>query len=85
MSVGGIVVGTRVLDDRVWVATTEREYPNDEPTCIYVERTPASRTISEGDSLWWQGRWAFWTPSNRAFTDMRLRKIGFSQRLPEGR
>lgn len=76
MSVGGRVVETIVLEDRVWVNTEE---PASGDLCaIYVERTPESRTIGEGDSLWWQGRTAYWTPTNRAFEDMELERIGFS-------
>ncbi|HEY7766785.1 hypothetical protein [Longimicrobium sp.] len=70
------MIETIVLDDRVWVNTRE---PNHGDECaIYVERTPESRTINEGDSLWWQSGWAFWTPSNGAFEDRRLNRIGCS-------
>ena len=88
MSVGGKVIETMVLADRVWVNTDEAStyqtssgewvtIPSTE-CAIYVERTAESRAISEGDSLWWQGRWAFWTPRNRAFEDRRLSRIGYS-------
>lgn len=76
MSVGGKVVETIVLEDRVWVNTRDRTYGDE--CAIYVERTPESRAISEGDSLWWQSGWAFWTPRNGAFEDRRLNRIGFS-------
>lgn len=84
MSVGGKVVESIVLEDRVWVNTHDGGSGCRKMTCkghtcaIYVERTPESRTISEGDSLWWQGDFAFWTPVNRAFSDYRLKRIGFS-------
>lgn len=81
MSVGGKVVETIVLGDRVWIATREPEYPLDEPTAIYVERTAEARTISEGDSVWWHGVNAYWTPRNRAFEDRPLRRIGYSGRF----
>lgn len=74
MSVGGKVVETIVLEDRVWINTSD----DGDECAIYVERTPESRTISEGDSLWWQSGWAFWTPRNRAFEDRRLNRIGAS-------
>ena len=74
MSVGGEVVETIVLDDRVWVNTTD----DGDECAIYVERNPESRTITEGDYMWWHGRWAFWTPRNRAFFDRALARIGYS-------
>lgn len=76
MSVGGRVVETIVLPDKVWVNT--REPQSGDECAIYVERTNESRTITPGDSLWWQSGWAFWTPRNRAFSDYRLNRIGFS-------
>jgi hypothetical protein len=76
MSVGGKVVETIVLDDRVWVNT--REPQSGDLCAIYVERTPESRTMGEGDSLWWHGAHAYWTPTNRAFEDRKLKRIGFS-------
>lgn len=81
MSVGGRVVETIVLDDRVWVNTVDD--PRGRNQCaIYVERTPESRTISPGDVVWWQGAWAFWTPvlttKERPFVERKLKRIGFS-------
>ena len=70
MSVGGKVVETIVLDDRVWVDTGE--------CAIYVERSNEARAISDGDDVWWHGRTAFWTPRNRAFADYPLQRIGYS-------
>lgn len=80
MSVGGRVVETIVLPDKVWVNTRDG---SERRTCaIYVERTAESRTISEGDSVWWQGGTAFWTPRSLGddppFSDKKLRRIGFS-------
>lgn len=82
MSVGGKVVETIVLADKVWVNTRERQ--SGDECAIYVERTPESRTISNGDSLWWQGRNAYWTPRsgsmkrNPPFTDRKIARIGCS-------
>lgn len=91
--VGGIVVETIDVPDpglnddpdslgfgtprepRVWINC--RDDHGDE-CAIYVARTPEARSVSEGDSVWWQGTGAFWTPRHRAFTDRRLRRIGFS-------
>jgi len=78
MSVGGKVLETLVLRDRVWVNT----FDGDSECAIYVELTPESRTITAGDSLWWQAAKAFWTPRSiggaMPFTDRSLERIGFS-------
>ena len=59
---------------RVWVNVHDR---GDE-CAVFVADSPAARSISEGDKLWWQGREVFWTPKSRAFTDKPLRRIGCS-------
>lgn len=80
--VGGRVIETIpcVVDGeaRVWINVrgTRGEHGN---TCaVYVEDAPSARSVSEGDSLWWQGSWAFWTPRVGGFSDYRLRRIGCS-------
>jgi hypothetical protein len=74
MSVGGKVLETIVLSDRVWVNTIDDGHE----CAIYIMRTPESRSISEGDTVWWQGKHAFWTPKGRPFRDRELLRIGFS-------
>lgn len=56
--IGGRVVETIILDDRVWVNITD--YRDESAICL--ERTSAARTISPGDALWWNGVEAYWTP-----------------------
>jgi hypothetical protein len=74
--IGGTVIETIVTDDRVWLNCKDNHYRS--TLGIYVERTDAARSISEGDQIWWQGFYAFWTPKSRAFSDHRLRRIGCS-------
>lgn len=70
MSVGGTVV--EIVDDpireRVWVDTKERQESR-RTVAIYVERSPEALSITEGDSLWWQGSYAYWTPRTGRFVD----------------
>lgn len=78
--IGGNVVETIVLPDRVWVNCRER---NCTSTCaIYVENTSKSRSISEGDIVWWQGGYAMWTPKRNGKSygksDIQLNRIGCS-------
>lgn len=92
--VGGIVVETIVLSDKVWVNCqrySEKENKKYSEQCaIYVELTPQARCITEGDIVWWQGETAMWTPRNdRRETvgraDIPIKRIGFSGvKRPEG-
>lgn len=45
-------------------------------TCaINVERNADSERIEVGDSVWWQGRWAMWTPqANRVSSEESERR-----------
>jgi hypothetical protein len=76
MSVGGKVIETIPCDDVVWINTKEQHFGGE--CAIYVKNTPAALSISEGDSVWWQGKWAMWTPKNRAFADYKLERVGGS-------
>jgi uncharacterized protein YraI len=82
MSVGGKVCEVIDTGKRIWVNT--REWEGSSQSCaIYVERTAEARTISVGDTVWWQGEYARWTPKNRSGnsigpSDIKIPRIGFS-------
>lgn len=76
--VGGKVEQTIDCGDRMWVIVRGTGSEQSNLCAIFVERTPESRSISEGDSIWWQGAHAFWTPANRAFEDRTLARLGYS-------
>lgn len=85
MSVGGTVVEVVDVPARglVWVDTREHQTAR-QTVAIYVERTPEALSVSEGDSVWWQGPWAFWTPRTGSlkhdppFVDKKLKRHGYS-------
>lgn len=64
--VGGTVIEVAEVKDRpdiLFVDCRERTTGYAGSTCaIYVERNKDSERIEVGDSLWWQGGWAMWTP-----------------------
>lgn len=77
--VGGKVKSVLDCGSRVWIncrSTTcyrrkppgclGENCPHDECT-IYVERNDNSLKIKAGDTVWWQGRNAMWTPSENAY------------------
>lgn len=92
--VGGKVIETIVLPDKVWINT--RDAHSTSECAIYVENDAKSRTVSEGDTVWWQSDIAMWTPAFMASEkvcdhkhhyscrragidyDIRLKRIGFS-------
>lgn len=83
--IGGTVVHVKALQDKIWVECEEDNRPC--KCAIYVDRNSNSEQISPGDSVWWQGGFALWTPyKNRGRPglksgkdyDIRIPKIGFS-------
>lgn len=75
--VGGTVIEVIERGDRLWVNTSDPNYPRD--TCaLYVKWTPESDQIREGDSFWWDQGHAYWTPRDRHVQDMPLPRVGYS-------
>jgi hypothetical protein len=89
--IGGTVTKTEVLENKVWVDCEEDQSTS--KCAIYVERNNKSEAIKPGDSVWWQGGFAMWTPfENRTNGkqngisilkcgvdyDVRIKRIGFS-------
>lgn len=68
--VGGIVIEVAEVagkPDVLFVNVAERNPPSGrahspETCAIYVEKNATSDLIAYGDSLWWQGSDALWTP-----------------------
>lgn len=82
--VGGTVIETIELEDRVWINTKDHG-----DTCaIYVKACAKARSVAEGDTVWWQGNMAMWTPVCLKYLgdarvggkhyDIQLRRIGYS-------
>ena len=76
MSVGGKVVETIVLPDKVWINARDK-YEGD--CAIYVENDARARCVSEGDALWWQGSNAYWTPKAHLVSYEEARRLGYKQ------
>ncbi len=76
--VGGIVIDiVKESADRWWVNCGARfELQNPGQCAIFVN--PGGEAIDVGDSLWWHGGGAFWTPADRSRVDVRIMKIGYS-------
>lgn len=77
--VGGMVITTIGDGDRVYVNCKEIIKRGRPQTCaIYVERNADSEQIRPGDNIWWQGKWAMWTPADRRFTDRQIPRRSYS-------
>lgn len=73
------MIGGTVVDIWRW----EREYvsvvvEDDLYLCVRLDKTDDSLSISRGDSLWWQGSVAMWTPRDRSLEDVHIPRIGNS-------
>ena len=75
MSVGGKVTELIKLEDKVYIDTTD----GSESCAIYVELDVNSNNIKIDDIVWWQGKYAYWTTSDRVSkVEIKLNRIGFS-------
>jgi hypothetical protein len=72
--IGGKVIEVRPEGDRarIWCMDTQR----DDECAIYV--CSEDEMPVPGDTVWWQGGKAYWTPSDRRFTDRSMTKVGNS-------
>lgn len=87
--IGGVVIEVACVpgrDDVLFVDCAERQNRKAKvQTCaILVERNVSSEKIQVGDSLWWQGQWAMWTPQeNRGKPDGDVKcGVDFDVRIP---
>lgn len=48
---------------------------NGDERAVYVK---SNAKVETGDSVWWQGGTAFWTPKDRSMIDVPLEKVAFS-------
>lgn len=78
--VGGIIIDIVKINDAKWwlncVETGLGSGAGKNTCAIYVD--PLNARIEVGDSLWWQGSYAYWTRADGVSTDVRLPRIGFS-------
>lgn len=86
--VGGVVIEVAEVPDRptiLFVDCVERRSAGSKPqTCaIFVEKNENSLQIQIGDSLWWQGRLAMWTPYKIAQATAKLKQgVDFDVQIP---
>ena len=90
--IGGTVIEVSESKKRPEIVFVDCREKRSKSTCaIYVEKNANSLAIEVGDSVWWQGRLAMWTPKRNATGkkeddkmicgvdyDIQIRRIGCS-------
>jgi len=74
MSVGGRVIEVIVQNERVYIDTNDGSYD----CAIFVERDENSEQVKSGDTVWWQGREAYWTTADVKVVERVLKRRGYS-------
>jgi len=72
MSVSGNIVQIYEGTDRLWVNT----HDHGDYCAVFIEKT--ENKIELGDTLWWQGGKAFWTPKDKSVVEVPINRIGCS-------
>jgi len=82
--IGGTVIKTNGDYDNIEIVVKGTGCEENDILAIKVEVSSKSRSISEGDAVWWQGRKAYWTPKNhkgewiKEASDIEIPRIGYS-------
>jgi hypothetical protein len=80
--VGGTVIETLPCvvngERRVWINVRGHGTDKHRELAVFASWTPAARSVSPGDTIWWQGQWILWTPCHAGFRDYQLQRIGCS-------
>lgn len=74
--VGGKVIETIALPDRIWVNVIDWDVSQDQTTGIYLQRNRTSERVKPNDSIWWQSDSAYWTPKDRKEQGVKIGRIG---------
>lgn len=80
--VGGVVIETlKTSDGTVWMNIKDNH--SSSQSAIHVKADAKARSVSPGDSMWWQGESAFWSPNAHQgaglkYPEILLCKVGNS-------
>jgi hypothetical protein len=76
--VGGTVIDIVKVSDRKWWVNCAEHFDRRTPDQCAIYLNPSGEAVDVGDSVWWQGQKAYWTPADRSRVDVALPRIGFS-------
>ncbi len=75
--IGGTIIQIQLCENDVWLDVQDTTYPK-EFCAIYVARNADSERIRVGDSIWWQGKKAFWTRKDRTIIEKEIPRTSAS-------
>ena len=76
--VGGMIIALAEGEQGIIVTVGEQPYGNLQTLCVEVART--NHRLGLGDTLWWQGKYAYWTPADGSQSDVRIPRLSYSYR-----
>ena len=84
--IGGTVVKVVGFKTKMYVNCRHKQSGRNkaDECAIYIRRTPEAEKIDVGDSVWWQGGFAYWTPCGKCGNkcgvdfDVRIPRVGYS-------
>jgi len=75
MSMGGIVVDVYKDADNGLLRVTTKDTTYGDRVQV---RLDTDEDIKFGDTIWWQGQMAYWTPADKSFSDKPIKKYANS-------
>lgn len=75
--VGGVIEAVTPRGNAWRIVVIDKREGGTDWASVTIERSPHYYP-RPGDSLWWQGRYAYWTPADKSQQDVRLERIGYA-------
>lgn len=79
MGVGGTVHSVVRLDDRIEVVVQD----DSDFLAVTLALHERAMLIRPGDSLWWQGRYTYWSSAVHRARDLPVFRLGYSRSVPK--
>ena len=77
--VGGIIESVYKFKDRTTLVVVGTLGEEKDRNALDVVATDLP--LVAGDGIWWQERFAFWTPADKSREDVFIERIGYSRRV----
>ena len=74
--VGGMIIA--VVKGAKKITATVGEQPYSKLNTLCVDLAPTEHDLDLGDTLWWQGKYAYWTPADHSREDVRIPRLSYS-------
>ena len=74
--VGGTIISVFHYRDRDSLVV--RGTGSERSTYLALDLEPSDEPLKIGDTIWWQGDIALWTPHDRSREDVHIKRIGYA-------